>query len=431
MNSYIGARRIKKVSSSLCFYFVLIVFCFWPTYFLGGVNVSQKIYYFVVAGFSLLLSLVSVSRFKLDSFLSIFIGYLFLFFFVFIQDLEYASFFHVGVIVKHFLLFIFCVCFYSILVSAFSSYEDLVRVSRAFFYLLIAQICYVILQVIYPESDFLSIWNHKEVVTDFGLRPPGFFDWVYATCFFYVYFIVCCILNYSFKVSAVKNLLLLGFLLVLVLVSQSKAGYVTVFLSILYTAFISKFFLLKNVCRIVSLMCLGVALLIFIIVGVGIDLTYISNFVQMFLDGKLDGSTGTRQYQAELAISQGISYWNSGSPLAKDGIIIENAYLDYLFRYGILGGIFFILFMLSAWWYSFMVMRSVIMDFREGRVGVRPLAVVISCHVTVFASIIINNSGSITDGYKSSFWFYIILSVLFFAKKLVSNGQKDTITGYK
>lgn len=400
---------------------LLLSIFYWPTYMFGLETTSaQKSHYFITLLLTSLAFAYVKPKLKLPLGIVFLLPLLISYIFIFFQRIPEATFFELGILVKFFIFFVFTLLIYMLFNGLYPKKESVNDISEVFLAVFYLQIFFIFLQVFFGDNSFLAIWNHKAVVTAWGMRPPGTFDWVYTTCFFLTFFIIYFTYQVLLGLKVKRSIVILVLSFFCILLSQSKVGYVTTIASLIYFYFLLIGFSLQGKYRLFILFLSVVFLFIGIILYSSIDISYVSNFLTMFLDGKLDGSTGTRKKQALLALSQGLQYWYSGSPQALQGVIIENGYLDYFFRYGLFGFVSYILLLFISYFYSLFVLRKVVFSFKRSFASVELLIFMMSIHISLFSMLLYTNSGTITDGYKASFWFLILLTSCFWVNKVCS-----------
>jgi hypothetical protein len=341
----------------------------------------------------------------------LFLGVNFVYFFVFFQTLEYADARRIFLPIKSVLHALFFLSVFNFFVFEIgrTGWKRFWTISNAFG----LSMCFVILiQFITRDPQVFSVFSGADFVSYIGVRPPGTFEWGYVTCFVLVYFVAGNTLLLINEFS-IWRMLSLALLLLCVVLTQSKSGYV----GVIFSTLISLYFAFKY--RVAPRGKIVVALILVVsgvILAISIfihkygteNFLHILNFVNAILgSGDMDASTSTRLRQAIEAVNVGYNYWNTGL-LGSYDFIIENAYLDYLYRYGIFGFLFYISLMLALLTYA--VISSI--EVATNNSSLEEKIVIVSSTASVFGLAIISMSGGIFDGYKSSFWVAIIIALL-------------------
>jgi len=332
---------------------------------------------------------------------------------VFPYSIDHFSFFHISVLIKPVLIFLYTIFFYSLFIRFFS-HSDLKGFAKALTWLLICQLIFIGLQVVLGDHPVLMIFNHKEVETGFGVRAPGTFDWVYITCYFLSFYLIYQLLDLLMFKKAFSNLIILFFILIAIVLSQSKTGYLATLLICIYFFCFSIYAQIGIAKKLFIMFIAATVSLTSVVILLGIEFQYIEKFIELITEGRMDASTSTRKKQIILALSEGLSNWYSGSPLAFKGIIIENAYLDYLFRYGILGllqYLFVLGFMIT---YSGWVACKVVNLYKLGKESQYAVKLAISAHLSMIAAALYSFTGTPIDAYKCAIWSSFIFSMVIF-----------------
>lgn len=409
-------QRLNLFRSALMPVSLIVLFlCYWPTYIVPGLSVdaSQKMHYVLVALFALAIAWLNGVRLVVPKLALLYLLPLIVYLFVFPQILASTNFFHIGLTLKVFTFSLFIVAVYSVLCKSFNVYNTN-QLTRLFYVVLLLQLGFVMLQLVFGDMAWLGWWNQKEVITPWGKRAPGTFEWVYSTCYFLTFFIPLLLINSVKSNYKIFNALLLSVLLMVILLSQSKTGYLATVLVFVYLLVFMWLSGTPGARRVALLYMVMTVFLVLVLLYSGIELEYISNFIELILRGSTDGSTYTRMYQTRLAVSEGLTYWYQGSPDVLRGVVIENAYLDYLFRYGIGGLIQYLLFI------GLMVLLSGVVAYRavkQSNARLIPLAtavIALCCHVSMVALAFYSLSAATADAYKSSMWTCFVFTLTIF-----------------
>ena len=304
----------------------LFVLCYWPTYFIPTIDaaVMQKSHFIIMIGYLLVITFATRATLNVPNIAYIYLLPIGAMFTSFLFNISLFSTFHVSVLIKPILLFFYVVFFFSLLVKYFDDKNNH-KIKNTLNLIFIIQLVVILLQIIFGDVAALKILSFKEVYTGFGFRAPGTFDWVYVTCYFLNFFLSLHIID--FYLGKKKKLAGLYILLSLIAIflSQSKTGYLATFIIALYFVVLSLTLLINIAIKIIKIMLIISILLTLFIIYFGLNLDYITTFIDLVQQGKLDGSTSTRKNQTILALTEGFTYWYSGSPLALKGVIIENS----------------------------------------------------------------------------------------------------------
>lgn len=392
-----------------------MVIFFWPTYLFGiGYDFGQKAHYFISAFFAVILAMASGSRRISLVGVAIFLPLFLMVFVVFLLRIPVATNFEIGIIIKLFLLFVILHAAYAFIRPSFVlGRED--GFIKAIFIVYGLEVVFVISQFILPDGEILKIWSAHPIKSYWGFRAPGTFEWVYALCFISVFILTYT--GFSLDEETRKSPLTIYYFCVfsifmcIVVLSQSKAGYVALFLSLIYGLLLDRLLTGKFERALISVIGGFVALLALFILFVGIEFSYISNFVELLSSGELDSSTNYRKYQIELAWSHGIENWHRGTVFDEDKLIIENAYFDYLYRYGIAGLFFYGLFSITLVLYSLAVLANVAKNLKLGLENSKIYRLMLATHLTFFSALWFSFSYAPLDGYKTSVWSYFCLAL--------------------
>jgi hypothetical protein len=180
----------------------------------------------------------------------------------------------------------------------------------------------------------------------------------------------------------------------------------------LYFVFLSIVLRLNITRRLLLILLLAAGLLFSAMALLGIRPEYIFNFIELLQSGQLDASTSTRKAQTLIALEQGLSYWYRGSPAALDGVIIENTYLDYLFRYGVIGAFISLAMMLILYFYSFVLLYYVRVQYVRQQASLGLFQLALGCHVSMFSVFFYALSGTPLDAYRSAVWSSFLVALL-------------------
>ncbi|MBH0057957.1 O-antigen ligase family protein [Pseudoalteromonas sp. SWXJZ94C] len=424
-------QKNNTFSSSAQFLVLSTIFmlCYWPTYIVPALDdhALQKVYFVIMVIYFLTITLATKTPLKVPSVAYIYLFPLVIMMITFLFSMQYFSFFHVSVLIKPLLLFSFVVFFYSFLTTHFT-HANSGKIKKALTIIFVLQIIFILLQIILGDIAPLMLFNSKKVYEGFGFRAPGTFEWVYITCYFLSFFLAIYIIEFFFgkrKLFAFVSIIL-AFLAIFL--SQSKTGYLATVLIAFYFTFLSMLLRLGIASKILISMCTLLVLFVAAIIYLEVNLDYVTRFAELILDGKLDGSTSTRTKQTLIALHEGLNHWYKGSPRALDGIIIENTYLDYLFRYGLFGLCAFILMISSFYTYSLMVCINANKLYRKGLLNFQMFQLSVGCHITFFAASLYSFTGTPIDAYRSALWSCFVIALTAYINSLIKQQSQPNKT---
>ncbi|MEL0647382.1 hypothetical protein V6248_08095 [Pseudoalteromonas agarivorans] len=407
----------------------LFVLCYWPTYFIPSIEpaVMQKSYFLVILVYLILIVLATKTNVSVPHVAYVYCFPLLAMLVSFSFTIEHFSAFHFSVLIKPILLFAYVVFFYSLLVENFNLTNG-IKIKRALTTIFVLQIIVIILQIVFGDIAPLKILSFKEVYSGFGFRAPGTFDWVYITCYFLSFFLALYIIEFFFgsKKKSAALFIILAFLAIFL--SQSKTGYLATIIIALYFTLLSIVLRLGIAKKIMFIMVIFLILFISSIIYFEINLDYITRFIDLLLRGRLDGSTSTRKGQTLLALKEGFEHWYSGSPMALQGSIIENSYLDYLFRYGLLGLFAFTSMLFIFYYYSLVVCIQCKQLYDKKQVSFELFQLSVACHISFFAASIYSFTGTPVDAYRSALWSSFIIALVTFINRLNRKAYQCTNT---
>jgi hypothetical protein len=403
----------------------LFMLCYWPTYIVPGLDehTAQKTFFFVMLGYFLIVTFATRTTIKVPNVAYIYFFPLIAMLITFSFNVPSFSFFHVSVLIKPFLLFLFVVFFYSFLTAHFDL-TDSARIKSTLLVIFLMQLAFIALQIILGDIAVLMLFNSKEVYEGFGVRAPGTFDWVYITCYFLSFFLALLIIEFFLGKSRFCAFILIIFALLAIFLSQSKTGYLATVLILLYFTFLSAILRLGIANKILFSMASLLSLLVFLVLYFEVNLDYVTRFIELSLEGKLDGSTSTRTNQTIIALTESLKYWYKGSPLALEGFIIENSYLDYLFRYGMFGLIAFLSVIITFYWYSLAVCINATKLYRNSLLNFQTFQLSIACHIAFVAASLYSFTGTPIDAYRSALWSCFLISLTSYINTLIKKQSK-------
>lgn len=391
----------------------IYMLCYWPTYFILSIDpaVMQKSHFIVMFVYLITITLCTRTQLIVPNIAYVYLLPLGAMLIAFSFAVAKFSAFHISVLIKPILLFFYVVFITSLLYYNFTV-SDNKWIKKNLNTIFLLQILIIVFQIIFGDTTALKVLSFKEVYTGFGFRAPGTFDWVYVTCYFLNFFLALHLiefyLGYKRKTAAIYIL----FSLIAIFLSQSKTGYIATIFVALYFIFLSIILQLKITKKIIVAMVVTLSLFVSCIIYLDLNLDYITTFIDLMQQGQLDGSTSTRKAQTITAVTEGLTHWYKGSPMALQGLIIENSYLDYLFRYGLFGLIAFTSIIVIFYFYSLHICMKTKKRFHQGYVNFETFQLSVACHVSLFVAPLYSFSGTPLDGYRSSIWSCFIIALI-------------------
>ncbi|WP_462177898.1 O-antigen ligase family protein [Pseudoalteromonas gelatinilytica] len=420
-------QRSKTLINSAQWLTLSTVFmlCYWPTYIIPALDdhTVQKVYFFIMLGYFLIVTLATRTTIKVPSTAYVYLFPIIAMLITFCFSVPNFSFFHISVLVKPFLLFLFVVFFYSLFTSHFDAINS-DKIKKALTIIFVMQLIFILLQIVLGDIDVLMLFNSKKVYEGFGFRAPGTFDWVYITCYFLTFFLSVYIIEAFFGKNKLIALTFIACAFLAIFLSQSKTGYLATIIIAFYFTFLSVILRLGIATKILISMFTLLVLFIVFVIYFEINLDYVTRFLSYLLQGKMDGSTSTRTKQTIIALNEGFTYWYKGSPLALEGLIIENTYLDYLFRYGLFGLIAFISIIVIFYSYSLSVCINANKLYRKGLLNFQMFQLSVGCHMTFFAASLYSFTGTPIDAYRSALWSCFVISLSSYINTLIKRQSR-------
>ncbi|WP_096041110.1 MULTISPECIES: hypothetical protein [Pseudoalteromonas] len=405
----------------------LFVLCYWPTYFIPTIDaaVMQKSYFVVMLAYLTLIIFATRTKVSIPNVAYVYWLPLFAMLISFPFAIKNFSTFHFSVLIKPILLFSYVIFFYSLLVENFKLTNS-IKIKKALTAIFIVQLIVILLQIIFGDIAPLKMLSFKDVYSGFGFRAPGTFDWVYITCYFLSFFLAVYIIEFFFGSNKKSAALFIILAFLAIFLSQSKTGYLATVITALYFTFLSIILRLGIAKKIMLSMVTLLTLFILLIAYFGVNLDYITRFIDLLQQGHLDGSTSTRKNQTILALTEGFTYWYSGSPLALKGVIIENSYLDYLFRYGLLGLIAFTSMLFIFYYYSLMVCIKCKKLYDKKLASFELFQLSVACHISFFSATLYSFTGTPVDAYRSALWSSFVIALVAFINRLNKKTLQNT-----
>lgn len=401
-------NSFQKKRSTVPFLTMFTVLFFWPTYLIPASDfVAQKSFYFIMPFISILVVYVYARRLIIPFESVLFLIFYPLLIHVFLNNLIYADGQKIFLLIKPlFNLMVFIAAVNCSVHYVSSRDSQLMNKGINIIYLLL--LLSIFIQYIHPPFFLLLFFNASDISTPVGNRAPGTFEWVYATCSVLGFYLVYCVT----KVFVYRKYLYVFpilITLVAVFISQSKVGYVSTIFVVAYLGFLLLIFRVKGAKTLLLCMCSifvsGIALIVFS----GVELTHITLFFDYLTgEGKIDGSTLTRLRQANLAIDTGVDFWFTGKP-GSYNIVIENAYLDYIYRYALFGFVTLAFFILTLVGITFLTVKNNL--FKSIHCSTS-MSMLMSSHITLVSMVLYALAGSPFDGYKISFFIALLFGFL-------------------
>jgi len=383
------------------------VLFFWPTYLIPVSDfVAQKSFYFIMPFISLLVVYIYVRRLIIPFESVLFLIFYPLLFHVFINNLSYTDPQKIFVFVKPIFNVIVFVAAYNCS-SNFLLPESQKHIDRVINSIYILLLISIFVQYINPSFSFIRLFNASDIVTPMGHRAPGTFEWVYNTCAVLGFYLIFC-LTKLFVYKQKKYIFSILITLLAIFISQSKVGYVATLFSVGYLGFLLVIFGFRGGRTLIICMLSLFITSVFLIIASGIEISHISRFIEFLTgDGKIDGSTMTRLRQANLAWDTGIENWFYGKPGSYEKVI-ENAYLDYFYRYALFGLATIIIFVVLLILSSFLILRlTVRLTTKYSTLN----ALLFSCHISIVSMAFYALAGNPFDGYKIGFFIALVFGL--------------------
>ncbi len=221
--------------------------------------------------------------------------------------------------------------------------------TTAFNIIIFLELSFLVFQYNYPRHPFVMAFSRSHISSFLGIRLSGSFDWSYAFTFFLQFYCIYYFFIYIYKRSIFAFLLFIA-TSIAIFTAQSRTGIGSYFLIMSYIMFFASKSKTKLIPKVIIVMMM---VLIAIAVVSSDDFTYIKNKM-VSEHGKLNITRYlARQAQLRHILkSDGIELL-FGNSKAED-LTIENAYGDYLYRYGVGGLICYLAFVailiMSARW---------------------------------------------------------------------------------
>ncbi|MCF6434954.1 hypothetical protein [Pseudoalteromonas sp. MMG022] len=398
-------------------YACIFLLFYWPTYFIPSItpSVMQKFYFIVMFAVLAIGILVTRTRPLVPAISYVYLLPLLAMLITFPSNWEKFSEFHFAVLIKPLLLFFYTFSFFSLLQAHFKI-TDLKKISNVLFVMLLLQLLLIALQIILGDVAFLKVISFKRVYSGYGFRASGSFDWVYITCYVLTFYLAYYILEFLIGEQKKTSVILIVLIFLAIFLSQSKTGYLATALIAIYFTLISVILNLGIAKKLLTLKLFFISIAVLAFIKLDLNLEYISRFLELISNGEMDGSTSTRKNQIIVAVEEGLTYWYSGSPNALKGLIIENTFLDYLFRYGLFGLIAITLLFLTFYFYSLRICFASRRNVET--LGFKHLQLSIACHIAIASSILYGFTGTPMDAYRSAIWSAFVVALMAYLEYL-------------
>ncbi|WP_018415241.1 hypothetical protein [Teredinibacter turnerae] len=389
---------------------------YFPTYVGGmGLHAGQKILYLLYPAFSLILIIVLACKKKLICIDSISILLILLFAIYLFSILSKFLFIDLRLALAHFRYLAYFIVYFCLFNISVNTNLNVYTLNKALIILSISIIVFILAQFIIPDSVKLLGVTNRDAIGRLGFRVGGPIVWSYGLAFVLTPVVSYLLVLNLYKVH-ISGLLLLLVLLLIILGGQSKAAYLSFILtSLIIIGIIFGSRLVGNKKKFV----IAIAFLLFV-GGVSMfiashleSLGNIARFVSALEGDGVDASTQTRLSQLgfiKLSLENNILF---GYP--EYYLIIENAYGYYLYNYGIIGLISYLLVMLGIWYKSWAICLSVLKE--KANISIVFLSIAAVCFAT--SAFVFSLASSPLDGHKTAyfFWSFYALYFGFFAKK--------------
>ncbi|CAG21057.1 Predicted membrane protein [Photobacterium profundum SS9] len=398
---------------------MLLGIAFFPTYLVTSSNsTGQQLFFVLYLAFLLTLNLLfcrgyfcySKLEFYSICFISILIGGTI---FSKIDGLELGSF------INHFRFIFYSIVFCLTYNLLYCQHFDEKIVAKSFLIFVLACSSFSLVQVWKPE--ILWFINPRTAYTFRGISLGGPFVWSYIFAFvmlpYFFYFLYLFISEVKIKYGLCSI-----FSLIVVVLSQSKAAYLSLIVCYFCFLIIMFFYRLRGYRLFVSISMILFIAIIFVFEMFSNDLNTVLVALEHLQSGGVDSSTSgrLRQIFSVLSIFDNGNFFQMLFGVTGDKLIIENAYFSYLQDYGIVGLITLIFFIMLLLFFSFRYLRFILLNERSNSYLV---AMVISFFLMVISIPIFSLGSSPIDANKSSYYFFVYWAiVLVVLKKKVSNG---------
>lgn len=312
--------------------------------------------------------------------------------------------------------YFFVLCYFVTLLSNLSL-KRMVKVLVSIYW---AQIAFCVIQFFIPESQFVKYFSYRGVFDYLGPRIGGTFEWSYSLAMFLTPFFVYFFLMWA-NTSKLKYLVSLVICCVVIVAGQSKTAIVSSFfalclLFVLCAGWRQKIF---RKLLLAAIVISGLVIGLIAKVSKGVELEHLNSAISMLYSrGTLDPSAAYRLEQLNIAFNGFLANLVFGDPRAYE-ITIENAYMDYAFRYGLPCLALYLVLMIYVMYKAYSLIQNVVKH--KEALGYKVASLLIGVCMTFLVFPIYAVSYSPSDAHRLSFWFYFLLALTIISfKKLKS-----------
>ncbi|PMO50576.1 hypothetical protein BCT08_23540 [Vibrio splendidus] len=402
---------LNKKTAALSF--VLLSLAFFPTYLFTSSNSTGQQFFFVTYLMLLLCSNFLYFRkeyyYPKKEVLTVFITSAF----IIITTLSKLSSLDLGGFVNHFRF-----VFYSlVLLLTFNLCCRLNINSKSvlsvFYIFLISCVIFTLVHIYKPE--LVAFINPREAYSFRGISIGGPFVWSYIFAFvilpIFFYFMTLLASEFKFR-YAICSFLCLG----LILLSQSKAAYLSIFTCYFLFSIIFIYYRLVGYKNVILSSVFIFLIILLIFQNYSHELNTVSTALETLQDGGVDSSTAgrLRQITSVLAILDGTDLSTTFFGVTGETLIIENAYFSYLQDYGLFGLLGLLFFMFALFVISFSNLKNSIVNFKA---DTKLIALNISFFMMVISIPIFSLGSSPIDANKSSYYLFIYWAIVLAVKK--------------
>jgi hypothetical protein len=390
-------------------FFLSIFIVFFPTYLFGSSASKGQVFLFFLFPVVLLFFLLCKSRHLNDFSIKIpTLGILLLvtLAITILTLLSKSEFVSIGMLINHLRYLAYAVVFIFSYNLAIKMKVKSKTLSDILFNVSFITILFIALQLIVPDFFLVKLLTKKPALDYLGFRIGGPLEWSYVYCFCMMPTIFMGMHQFVRKEGRKWNYFVTILVLFAFLLSQSKAAYISL---ILFMAIwiVFSIYLYKRNYR------LFVGLFIFLILSSGFVYVFWDLFAHVigFLKNRgVDGSTTNRLHQFEvvrLTLENNLIF---GFPTRY--IVIENAYMHYLYNYGVLGLTNYIILFGCFFIDACLRLKKIVSNRNGNDVGLYIGMVSFAGSVFIYAL-----GASPTDANKASYFFYFIYGVFIATSK--------------
>ncbi|OUR82257.1 hypothetical protein A9Q75_05940 [Colwellia psychrerythraea] len=402
-----------KNSKSLTVLFLWLFLIYFPTYILGRSNSVGQILFFITYLLTALSVLLIINRslkisFPAEEGISILLVFI-LIILSFIVKIPFSS---IQELINHSRFLFYLLVFLTILNILHKSKVSPPQLKKGISVTILSLFAFNLMHVLVP--DFISIINKRPIWDFRGISLGGPFVWSYIFSFFLIpffYFYLHLLLSkFNFK-----NLFSVTFILICMLLGQSKACYIALAFTLVNYTLVSMYYKLDNRRKIYfGALCFCLVVITLLSVFPLLFSGVINGFTSLF-SNEVDASTSGRLRQINLTLLSltdgNISEFIFGVKVPSE--IIENAYFSYFYKYGIVGVSGLILFYLYLTFVSYKYLNDAI----NRRYDLVSLSVILGFNAMVVSIYIFSLGASPIDANKSSYFFFFIWAVVLYIRK--------------